>query len=205
GGAAAEGIITGEVGGEAHVRLMLQAMHQELAADVDGPETKSEEIVLGRDLLPPDRSWDDLLNAAFDAALVELAERFGDDVSQWRWGRLHHTQHRHPLSVVFPEAAGVMDPEPRAVHGDGDTPLAGSYGLGSFVATGGSVNRYLMDPSDWTQSRWIVPLGASGHPASAHYADQASRWAELKYIPMLWDWTQIEAEAESVQTLSGKV
>ena len=210
GGAAAEGILTGEIGGEAHVRLMLQAMHQELAAESGGLASASEEIAAeahgsGRDLLPPDRSWDDLMNAAFDAALVELAERLGDDVSQWRWGRLHHTQHRHPLSVVFPQAAGVLDPASRAVHGDGDTPLAGSYGLGSFVVTGGSVNRYLMDPSDWTQSRWIVPLGASGHPASGHYADQASRWAELKYIPMLWDWTQIEAEAESEQVLSGKL
>ncbi len=192
GGAAAEGILSGEVGGEAHVRLTQQAMIGALSDEADDTA-----------LLPEDRSWDDLLNAAFEAALVELAERFGDDVSDWRWGRLHHTQHRHPLSVVFPEAAGVLDPAPRPVHGDGDTPLAGSYGLSSFTVTAGSVNRYLMDPSDWTASRWIVPLGSSGHPASAHYADQAARWAEVKYIPMLWDWQQIAAEAESVQMLSG--
>jgi len=48
-----------------------------------------------------------------------------------------------------------------------------------------------------------VPLGASGHPASPHYADQAARWAALEYIPMRWEWPQIEADAESVQILSG--
>ncbi len=192
GGAAAEGILSGEVGGETHERLVLQAMHRALAGETEGTQ-----------LLPPDRSWDDLLNAAFDAALVELSERLGDDVSQWQWGRLHHTQHRHPLSVVFPGASMDLDPDPRPVHGDGDTPLSGNYGLNSYVVTTASVNRYVMDPSDWAQSRWIVPLGASGHPASPHYADQAARWAALEYIPMRWEWPQIEADAESVQILSG--
>ncbi|MEC8991369.1 MAG: penicillin acylase family protein, partial [Candidatus Latescibacterota bacterium] len=121
----------------------------------------------------------------------------------WQWGRLHHTQHRHPLSVVFPDASMDLDPDPRPVHGDGDTPLSGNYGLNSYVVTTASVNRYVMDPSDWVQSRWIVPLGASGHPASPHYVDQAARWAALEYIPMLWEWPQIEADAESVQILSG--
>ena len=191
GGAAADGILTGEVGSEAHVRLVQQQMHRALNEEVDGAE-----------LLPEGRQWEDLLISAFDAALEDLTERLGEDVTQWQWGRLHHTQHQHPLSVVFPEARDGLDPAPMAVHGDGDTPLAGTFGLNSFTVTGGSVNRYLMDPADWTRSRWIVPLGASGHPASPHYVDQAQRWADLQYIPMLWDWSQIEAEAESVQELS---
>ena len=41
-----------------------------------------------------------------------------------------------------------------------------------YNVTGLSVNRYIHDPSDWTKSRWIAPLGASGHPGSPHYADQ---------------------------------
>ena len=88
------------------------------------------------------------------------------------------------------------------IHGDGDTPLAGSYGLDElFVATGLPVNRYIHDPADWTRSRWIVPLGASGHPASPHYADQARMWARVEYIPQLWDWDQIASQAESLQRL----
>ena len=87
-------------------------------------------------------------------------------------------------------------------HGDGDTPLAGGYGLQQeFVTTGISVNRYIHDPSDWTNSRWIVPLGASGHPGSPHYADQAEAWANVEYIPQLWDWEEIRREAESYQRL----
>ena len=37
-----------------------------------------------------------------------------------------------------------------------------------------SVARYVFDLADWERSAWIVPLGASGHPGSAHYADQSA-------------------------------
>ena len=64
-----------------------------------------------------------------------------------------------------------------------------------------SVNRYIHDPSDWRRSRWIVPLGASGHPASPHYADQAEMWAAVEYVPQLWDWDEIAGGAETQQEL----
>ena len=64
-----------------------------------------------------------------------------------------------------------------------------------------SVNRYVHDPSDWRNSRWIVPLGASGHPGSPHFADQARLWADVETIPQLWDWEDIVDAAESRQKL----
>jgi penicillin amidase len=102
--------------------------------------------------------------------------------------------------------AGLLDPPSLPVHGDADTPLAGSFPPGQdYIVTGLPVNRYLHDPSDWTNSRWIVPLGASGHPGSPHYADQAGLWANVEYIPQLWDWDQIIAEAETRQRLEPAV
>ena len=50
--------------------------------------------------------------------------------------------------------------------------VAGEQRLVPYNITGLSVNRYIHDPSDWTKSQWIAPLGASGHPGSPHYADQ---------------------------------
>ena len=77
----------------------------------------------------------------------------------------------------------------------------------SFIAAAGygltstSVARYVFDLGDWEQSAWIVPLGASGHPGSPHYADQAPAWAECRLLPMRYGWAGIARDAESRQTL----
>ena len=177
-----------QAGGENHWRLI----HIEAELALSSDDTS---------LLPADETWSGALTAALSAAIVRLKAALGDDMAQWQWGRLHHTQPQHPLSAVFPEAADFLDPPALAVHGDGDTPLAGSHGFDSFTVTGLSVNRYIHDPSDWTRSAWISPLGASGHPASPHYADQAQLWADVEFVPQLWDWSEIEAKAETTQVL----
>jgi penicillin amidase len=63
------------------------------------------------------------------------------------------------------------------------------------------VNRYIHDLADWRRSRWIVPLGASGHPGSPHYADQAQLWGNVDTIPQLWEWQDITAAASTRQKL----
>ena len=148
------------------------------------------------------RTWETLIESSLGRAMDELRGRLGEDPARWTWGAIHHTRPRHPLSGVFPECADLLDPPMVAIHGDGDTPLAGAYSMADrFAATVMSVNRYIHDPSDWRNSRWIVPLGASGHPGSRHYADQAALWADVQTIPQLWDWDDIVAAAETRQAL----
>ncbi len=148
------------------------------------------------------QTWAECIETAVVQAVGELRERLGDDMRRWRWGDVHHTGPRHPLSRIFPECAGYLDPPQMELHGDGDTPLAGAYSMEDrCVATLMSVNRYIHDPSDWRNSRWIVPLGASGHPGSPHYADQARLWADIETIPQLWDWSDIVDAAETRQAL----
>ncbi len=151
-----------------------------------------------RSLLPLELDW----SAVLKGALACLKEKPGTDISKWQWGRIHRTRPRHPLSGSFPQHARWLDPPSLPVHGDGDTPLAGSYALGQgYTTTSVSVNRYIHDPSDWNRSLWIVPLGSSGHPGSPHYTDQAERWANVDYIPQLWDWDRISSESGSCQRL----
>ena len=196
-------LLSDEPGADVHLRQLALQMHLAMVKD-------------DRGLLPSDSTWGKLAAQALQEAVVYLADRLGAEMSSWSWGQLHHTDPRHPLSARFGDAAKLLDPPGLAVHGGGDTPLAGSYPMngggdtplsggtvadGDFTATGMSVNRYIHDPSDWSRSLWIVPLGASGHPGSPHYADQAETWANIEYIPQLWDWKQIAAEAESRQEL----
>ena len=64
------------------------------------------------------------------------------------------------------------------------------------------VARYVFDLDDWNKSAWVVPLGASGHPGSPHYADQAPVWGQVEVIPMLYERVKIAEEAECCQKLN---
>ncbi len=135
--------------------------------------------------------------------MIDLAKKYGDkkDLRNFTWGKVHKTNPAHPLSKVFPDYAKYLNPPSVSFGGDSDTPQQGGY-IENFEVNSISVNRYIHDVSNWNNSRWIVPLGSSGHPGSKHYSDQSQYWAEVKTIPQLWDWKEIEKSYESKQRLS---
>ena len=120
-------------------------------------------------MLPDGADWSSVATQALEAAVDYLRDRLGDDVDSWRWGSIHGTAPRHPLSDSFPDLAELLDPPSTPMSGDGDTPHSASFNAGDpFTVTGTSVARYVFDAADWDNSRWVVPLGASGHPGSRH-------------------------------------
>ena len=189
-GEAAAEVLSGAAGSDGVLREAALGLHK--AMEQDDPAALPVSV----------EDWNSLVVPALEGAADVLSAELGEEISTWTWGRVHRTRPRHPLSDAYPQYAEWLDPPSLTVHGDSDTPLAGSFPpKGPFTVTGLSVNRYIHDPSDWSRSLWIVPLGASGHPGSPHYADQARKWADLEYIPQLWEWARIEAEAETVQVL----
>ncbi len=155
-----------------------------------------------RTLLPEGETWPSLMSSALSDGVADLRKRLGDDLEQWRWGRLHRARPRHTLSAAFPEMADLLDPPPIPMSGDGDTPLAGSYSPADPATVGGlSVVRYVFDLADWDNSRWAVPLGASGHPGSPHYHDQSELWRRIDLAPMEYGWAGIIARSRTQQTL----
>ena len=176
-------------GGPTHALLLYGRAVRAMAANDPAP-------------LPPGQTWPQFMEVALQNAVADLRQRLGDDMQTWQWRTLHRTRPQHPLSRVFPENAELLNPPQVAAGGDGDTPQqGGSWTPDRFVLTALSVNRYIHDPADWRRSRWIVPLGASGHPGSPHYADQAALWADVETIPQLWEWDDINAAAETCQQL----
>lgn len=143
-----------------------------------------------------------LLADSLKAAVQKLRSLLGSDVNSWAWGRVHRTNPQHALSGVFPDLSENLNPHSVGAHGDGFTPLAGSYSAAeAYLITSASMARYVFDTSNWDNSRWVVPLGASGHPGSPHYSDQAETWADVSLIPMLYDWNVVSTEAETKQFL----
>ena len=152
--------------------------------------------------LPEGETWATVATRALDGAVAYLRGRLGDDVESWTWDRIHRTTPTHPLSATNPDLAELLNPPSLPLGGDGDTPQSSSYLAGApFDIAGTSVARYVFDPSDWSNSRWITPLGSSGHPGSPHYADQAATWGELELLPMLYEWGEIGGSARDEQIL----
>ena len=146
-----------------------------------------------------------LVESAFKAGVDYLAARSGNELRNWRWGDLHRTGHSHPLAGAFPDSADLLNPPKVEAAGDGDVPWAsGSPTPAEFAIKTGPINRYIHDPSNWINGRWIVPLGSSGHPASPHFSDQQDMWSKVETIPQLWDWDEIAGDAETKQRLMPK-
>lgn len=157
------------------------------------------------DVSDPDRaSWPAALRAALRIAVATLRSKLGSDMRGWQWGQLHRTGSVHPLSVL-PEVGGRFNPPSAPYGGDGDTVQAASYfaALG-FTIAGTQCYRQIIDLGDLAHGRWVVPLGASGHPDHQHYTDQVEPWSKNEHVPMLYDWTEIEKDAEGKLTLELK-
>ena len=153
-------------------------------------------------LLPDGSDWPQVLASALDEGVRTLKAKLGPDIDGWRWNRVHRARPQHPLSMAMPKLGKLLNPPEIPTGGDGDTPWAGSYAPGDLATVGGlSVFRYAYDPADWERSLWAVPLGASGHPASPHFADQSEMWSHVRMAPMTYNWERVKANAETEQTL----
>ncbi|RMF85233.1 MAG: penicillin acylase family protein [Nitrospinota bacterium] len=176
-------------GGVAHMARLRARLHTMIQQD-------------DRTLLPAGETWETMMERAFTQAIADLRERLGEDMQAWQWGRLHKTAPQHPLSTSFPALSPLLDPPAVSMGGDGDTVQAAAFSNQEpYLISVTSVARYVFDLGDWNRSAWVVPLGSSGHPGSPHYADQVERWRRVELFPMLYDWTQIAAQAESHQRL----
>jgi penicillin amidase len=147
--------------------------------------------------------WKELCAQAFERALAFLEARLGPRLSEWRYGRVHRTFAWHPPALDLEAARRLRLPPSVPMGGDGDTVLCGATVPGfSLRATTVSVARYVFDLADWERSGWVVPHGVSGDPASPHYTDQLLAWAELRLLPMRYDWRGIEAAATARTVLA---
>ena len=141
------------------------------------------------------RPWLSLVAEATERALDELPRRFGADPRAWRWGALHEATPLHPLRGLDDSLDALVRPTSGAVSGGAECVMAMNQ-LGGLTmnALTGSTARYVWDLADRRRSGWIVPLGASGHPASPHFRDQTADWATARLQPVIDDETTESVE-----------
>jgi penicillin amidase len=133
------------------------------------------------------QTCDDVLSASLEAALDDLQERYGKDMSAWRWGDAHYARSEHrPFGRVAP-LAKVFDirvPSP----GDTFTVNVGRHSLRDdkepFANRHAASLRALYDLADLENSIFIHSTGQSGNVLSPLYRSFSQRWVDVAYVPM---------------------
>jgi penicillin amidase len=144
----------------------------------------------------PGAAWEALLLKALECAAADAAPGT-------RWGERHRPFFAHPLRGWSSDLDAALAAPTAALGGDLDCVFATGSPIGVFdMVIVGSTARYVFDLADRDAGGWIVPLGASGHPASPHFADQHQRWADGELLPIVSDWPRLEHEATAQLRLS---
>lgn len=154
---------------------------------------------------PAVESRDEVVRAAFEAAVGELFDTFGGQPASWRWGALHW--HR-PMHAFGARSAldGTVNLERFEAGGELDSIWKTHFDLGNakapFKVVAGPVWRAVMDLGDLAHARWVVDTGASGWPKSPHYGDQYEAWRQGQLLPMLTDLDEVRRGPHGVLTLT---
>ncbi|MEA3503532.1 MAG: penicillin acylase family protein [Actinomycetota bacterium] len=197
-------------------RIMEFTFHDDLPEDYWPNGAGRWFFVVGQMLEDPDDPfWDDrtttetedrdaILQRSMDAAHGDLTEWFGDDPDGWRWGEMHLSTFRN--QTLGESGIGFIDDRfnrgPFETTGGSDLVNAtGWTAYEGFETTWLPSMRMLVDLGDLSRSLTTHTTGQSGHTDHAHYDDMIPLWLAGEYSPMNWTRNQIDAAAESVQTL----
>lgn len=170
--------------------------------------------------------WDDLdtedvvetrtertARAAVDA-LAWLETELGEDVAEWRWGRLHTqrftsvvpTPGRDRLSIPTPDDPDFPDGFPRA--GDYGAPNVGNFSLwdgtwfrvhGRTGGSGGGPSQRLVVEMlpDGPRAYNALPGGQTLDPTDPHHDDEAGYWQRNEQPPIAFREADVVGSAEA--------
>jgi penicillin amidase len=152
------------------------------------------DAALGAD---PGAARDAILLESLQAALAELKQLLGPDMTSWAWGRLHHATFEPAVAVLAdPQLRAQMSVGPLETPGSASTPRAQAYRATDFSVIAGASVRMVMDVGEWDNSVVMNTPGQSDDPMSAHYRDLFPMWAEGSYVPLRFSRAAVERDAE---------
>ncbi|MDH5506854.1 MAG: penicillin acylase family protein [Anaerolineae bacterium] len=142
---------------------------------------------------------DDIFYLAFAAAVGDVEDMLGKDPARWTWGELHQIYFEHAVMSNFPLINKTFEQGPFPVSGGSSIVNNTNWKASNnhFWVSGSSPSfRMIVDLSNLQNSLVIHPTGQSGHAGHPHYIDMVDLWRNVQYIPMLWERSAIEGDAE---------
>ncbi len=124
---------------------------------------------------------DDIIRKSLTETLNDLSEKFGPEMKEWRWGRLHTLTLKHPFGKVE-VLQSIFNIGPMEVGGSGTTVNNGEYHFTApYEMTLGPSVRTIVDFSNINNAQSVIPSGQSGQPLHDHYSDQTPLWKNGEY------------------------
>jgi len=119
-------------------------------------------------------TFDDILIKSLSSALDTLKSNYGDNLSEWRWGEIHHFKIVHPLgSKQLLDKLFTLNSKQYEVGGSYHTVEVYGYDK-NFNTVHGASERYIYNAANWDESYAVIPTGTSGNPGSPYYLSQTS-------------------------------
>lgn len=122
-----------------------------------------------------------------------LQHKFGNNIADWQWGKLHQMRLLHVLGAQKP-LDKIFNKEQIAIGGDTDTLCQVAFQPGHHyegTLTAASF-RQIIDMGNFDNSRCSFPGGQSGNLVSPHRLDQFDSWMKGEFKPMIWSKEQRE-------------
>jgi len=113
-----------------------------------------------------------------------LSEVLGDNISKWRWGRIHQITFKHQMGSI-PPFKWLWNIGPTEFPGDMSTVNPGHYSdlkHKPYQVTAGASMRHIIDFGNFDDSDLVITTGQSGRWLSPNYDDQADMWHTMKYL-----------------------
>ena len=125
---------------------------------------------------------------SFTQAIFDLEEQFKGDVSKWTWGKVHTLENGHAIGDKVDLLRGFLNVGPFPISGTNEVLNNQLFSInesGIYKVGGGPSTRRIVDFSNIDNSVAIVPTGQSGNVFSKHYKDQAEKFINNEFYPML--------------------
>jgi penicillin amidase len=144
-----------------------------------------------------------ILGRSLSSAMTELQDRFGSDMSRWRWGEAHRATFSHMPFGLVPGLSSIFGVKAE-MGGGNSTVQRAAYRYANadpFAAVHGSGYRAIYDLGADERDLFMASTGQSGNVFSPFYANLTPRWARGEYLPMRTNEAQITAGAAGQLTL----
>ena len=142
---------------------------------------------------------EEIIRKSLADALTYLEGKFGKDLTNWQWGRMHKVTFKHAFSGKFSLLDNYINIGPYELGGDGTTLFNTEYPFtesiekfsmfrhDEFDNVLGPSMRFILDFANPEEFYLVLTTGQSGNVMSDNYNDQSPLWLKGKYMKIRTD------------------